>query len=305
VSIALSADVVVIELPSQAGPEAASAVQSCEMVLGEGRCRAATTEDEPRGWYAVVSWQDEDRLRVRMELHRDGRDGPLSSTREMSFSAADPPEQRYRAVGLLVVSHVVAASNSAAATPQTVQAADGDAQLDSSLQSRFLSSWGVDVAGVFGEGIEASSPRWGGSLRGWFAVHSLHLRPWLSLGWATAHGAADATWLEGSVGAALYSAAWWTGGSWPVAFELGLEALAQRVELTAENATARERRVLPRYGVRVGLEAHVGLSESLALFVGGRVSALGPTYTLEVEDRVRGAERAPVWLGLAGVRVSR
>jgi len=304
VPIAPSADVVVIELPDEHGAEANGVIDSCQMVLGDGHCRFPNQGGAAARWYAVLRWQDAERLRLRMELHRSGRDGPLLSTREMTFSEADSQEQRYRAAGLLIVSHVVAAgraqadSNSSDAPEKEKDQQPAPTPAPAPAET---TSWGVDVAALAGRALRPTELRWGGWVRGWFAVHSWHLRPVLSVGWATASGAADVTWLEGSLGTALVAEL----PAWPVSFELRLEGLAQRVELFASGETGTDRQLLTRFGARVGVDGFLNVNDHFALFVGGQISAVRPSYTLEVEGGPEGGERAPVWAAVGGLRVSR
>jgi hypothetical protein len=286
-------DTVVIELPVGGQPTAEATVESCELVLGEGRCRA-TTEAGPRAtWHAVVRWSDEHKLHAQIEIHREHRHGPMLSERTVAFDAADSLEHRYSALGLLIVSHVISASVPKPAPPQPEPQ-----PLPTTPPPR--PSWGIDLAAVGGPGLRIAEPRFGGFVRGWAAPWASAFRPGVSLGWEARAGQPDVTWLTASLGAALRVAGKESG----FAAELRSDAVAQWIELTAES---RERgsetdRVI-RGGLRLGAEAFLDVSDELALFAGVRTSWMAPGFTVEVEGRERGGEGVPTWSVFAGLRI--
>jgi hypothetical protein len=291
------ADVVVIELPAQHESEARGAVESCTRVLGPGRCREASEPGPSPTWRAVVHWDDAEWLNARIQIEHQPETLSEPSVQQITFTASDSLTQRYQALGLVIVSHVVAAS---AARERAVPKAPPPPQPEPVPMPEPAPIWGVDLAAAAGPGVESDALRLGGLLRGWFGPWTLPVRPTVALGWATASGSADATWFEAAAGVALPIP---VAGS--VALELHAEAVFQRVTLTATRGTASERGGLPRYGGRAGLGVFLEVTPGFEVFTEARAAAFNQPYRVDVQNRPAGEEGTVTGDALLGVRVSR
>jgi hypothetical protein len=306
VTVAVAFDVVVLELPAEHAEQAQAAVGSCELVLGKGHCRTSGEPGPTASWYATVVWQDDSSLDATVEL-RSSESGPTVSVREVRFEEADSLEQRYRALGLLVVSHVLASK------PQPTATAASQISNEAPLPTEPAPDYppaplpllpltlGVDLAGAVGPAIASGQLRWGGNVRGWVAVTPSAPRPQVSLGFSRASSEADVTWYSGSVGVAAPLDI----PELPVSFELHLEAILQRMQLVADNGDARESAGQTRGGMGLGGDAFVGLSDQVAVMVGGSATFLAPNVRLTVGEDREGTLRAPTWAAQVGVRLIR
>lgn len=280
-------DVVVVELPAIHGAEAKAAIESCELVLGKGRCRAADQPGPAPTFRAQVSFRDAEGLHAHVKIQES--DAPASSTeRDVVFDPRDSLGQRYRALGLLIVSHVIASNTPVDTTPPPPPVTPE--------RHRW---WGLDLAVLGGPGLTSGAARFGGVARG-FLRPPFPLMPLVSVGLAHAPSATDATWLEGGLGLALHLPV----QGYPFALSLRAEGLAQRVRLHAERDGLTERESIARFGLRAGLDAFVELSAGTSLFVGAQVSGFDPGYRVIVQDEPAGEERGPTWSMLAGVRLT-
>lgn len=304
VPIAAIVDSVVVELPTGRTAEAVATIESCELNLGAERCRSSEEAGPQPHWYAIVTWRDEQQLQAHVELHRTTRAGALENVREIAFSNADSLEQRYRAIGLLIAFYVVAGRSQQPEEPQpnvqqpNVQQPPAILPLRPAPSQDHDVAWGLDLSGLVGSGPLVNQLRAGGVLRGWVAPFVVPVRPLFSLNWAAASGMADAIWLEGSVGAALRLEPFRA----PLGLEVRVEALAQRLSLSAERGDRSDRDWLTRFGARTGLDVVLELTTGFALVVGGQGSLVTPEYSVEVEAQPAGGEHVPAWDVLGGAR---
>jgi hypothetical protein len=244
-----------------------------------------------------VRWDDADWLQARIEIEHQPETLSEPSVQQITFTPSDSLTQRYQALGLVIVSHVVAASaarerKAAVAPPPTMSL-----PLPEPVPAP---TWGLDFAAALGPGVETGALRLGGILRGWLGPWTLPLRPTAALGWSTASGSADATWFDAAVGAALSLRV-----TSEVALGVHAEAVYQRVTLVATQGAVSERDGLPRFGGRVGLAGFVELSSGFEVFVEARAAAFDQPYLLRVQDRLVGEEGSVTSEALLGVRVSR
>lgn len=299
--IAAIVDSVVVELPTGRTAEASATLESCELNLGAERCRSSDEAGPQPHWYAIVTWRDEQQLQAHVELHRTTRAGPLENVREIAFSDADSLEQRYRAIGLLIAFYVVAGRSQQPEEAPNAPLPPATPPLRPAPPQEHDVAWGLDLSGLVGSGLEVNQRRAGGALRGWVAPFVVPVRPLFGLDWAAASGMADAIWLEGSVGAALRLEPFGA----PLGLELRVEALAQRLSLSAQRGDRSDREWLTRYGARTGLDVVLELTTGFAIVVGGQGSLVTPEYSVEVEAEPAGGEHVPAWDVLGGARFSR
>jgi hypothetical protein len=308
------ADVVVIELPAEHAQHALDALDGCRLVLGRERCRSTLDDGPPPTFYAIVRWQAQQPLLARVELHSESAEGPVLSARDVTFSSDDTFAQRYRALGLLVVSYVIAEEarkadaerpepeTVAVAQPQSINPPRDAVAVGSSagVTTPTLGA-GVDVAGHWGTGATSGFARGGAFLRPWLGPLSDAWRPFGRVGWSTESDVVQIRSYEGALGVALcfdvVSA---------LRVEVSASAVLQHLRYSVSDASlGTDRAALTRYGVRFGTEAHFRLTEHAGVWFGIEVLAASPPYTVEVKSVRLAQEQGPTGAGLIGLRLQR
>lgn len=283
-------DIVAISVPAAEVRHAQVAVESCDLVLGKGHCRLVGEPGPPPAFWATVIWNDEAHLVATVEL-RTGTSEP-ALLRHVQFASNDPLAQRYRALGLLIVSQVIAGMADTQA-PAKQLPSDGR---DSSPQL----PWGLDVAAAAGPGLNQGPWRFGATLRGWARWRQT---PWgliASVDWSSRPGHPDVNWLTASAGALAHLEL----RPMPFACEFRAEFIAQRVGISAQSdQLGSDATQLPRFGGRLGADAFWNVSQSFSLFAGAWGALSSPGYVVDVENVRRGGERDSSWGLLLGLRV--
>jgi hypothetical protein len=287
-------DVVVLQLPVQHPEHALAAVESCNLVLGEGQCRSHEQAGVAPSWYATIVWQASTDLVARVEVRSAPR-APALSVREVHFSPDDSLEQRYRALGLLVVSHVVALQHARSERPPEVDRPEPAPTVEGE-PTRF----GLDLMALGGPGLGSGPLRVGAAMRGWLSISGSAIRPQLGLAWGAAGGSPGLEWstVALGVGAALGDP------RAPFSFEIRLDALAQRVQLAAENGERRDTASLLRVGVGAGADGYYAFSPTIAGFVGVQGALLSPRIAVDISGERVGELVAPDGQLDAGVRLT-
>ncbi len=288
-------EVVVMELPAEhAG--ASAAIDSCRLVLGVGHCRSAAEAGAAATWYVTIAWTDPDDLTAHVELHRGNARGPLHAVRNVEFSPEDPLDQRYRAIGLLVVSQVVAGARDPAPQPIPMLS-----PVPPQLRPPAV-HWGADAMFRLGPGLTGLPWKTGGGLGLWLRPVSLPVGAYAQ-GLASASSARpDALWFEGVLGMTLHL----ESSNFPLWAELSTGALIQRIELEAKNPSlGREQEQLVRLGGRSNVTLFAPVTNAISVFLGGDASLLRRRYEVEVESVPRGGEGYWTWGIVAGVRAAR
>jgi hypothetical protein len=301
--VPLPADVVVLELPAEHATDARAAVDSCRQVLGVGQCRSVGEAGGEAGFLAFVEWQAADLLRARVSVQPRHGVRPRIYIREIEFSAEDTLTQRYRAIGLLIVSYVVAelAARPASTPPHASPRLPSSAQQPAALQAAAPLQFGIDLGGHLGPGVTSSWSRAGAFVRPWLSLAEGLWRPFVRLGWMNYAEAVELDGFEGALGLAV-------GFDLGSAFgaELGLSGVAQHLRFRAsDERLGTDRASLNRYGARVGVEADWRMAPPVGAFVGVDLLTLSPGYTLKLQDQVLGREEGPKWSILLGVRFAR
>lgn len=315
------ADVVVIELPAEHAQHTPDAIDSCRLVLGKERCRSTLEDGPPPTFYAIVSWEAQEPLLARVELHSESAAGPVLSARDVTFSSDDTFAQRYRAMGLLVVSYVIAevARNTdaqqpserqviAVASPQPVAESNGAALVDddvvrgsSDAVGGSTLGMGIDVAGHWGTGATPGLSRGGAFLRPWLGPFNDAWRPFARVGWTTDTGAVQIRSYEGAMGLTLCFDV-----VRALSIEVSAAAVLQHLRYSVFDASlGADRAALTRYGVRFGTEAHFHLTAHAGVWLGIEVLAASPPYTVEVKTVRLAQEQGPTGAGIVGLRLQR
>lgn len=254
------------------------ALKSCKDALVEGRCEQAhePAQGSP-DFLAQLAWHDA--LHVEVSLRRS-REGALLAQRGVTFSPADAPAERYRALGLIVASYVLAAQQRAPTVSAPAAPATSARQL-----------FALDLALLGGPGLDRGHWRGGGTLRAL-------VRPWDALPNLGVLLAGRATYRPGNPRLV------WAGLSLGLSYELDLLRalrLAARLEWVGQRLFARARDAASavvdrgaryRQGGQLGLELAYRASGHVAPFVGLELAALRPRVRVRVAGSEVGEERA-------------
>jgi hypothetical protein len=317
------ADIVVMELPTQHAQHANQALESCRLVLGFDRCRSSN-EGGPAGtYYASIEWQPGERVRV--EVHRERLDGPLVNAREVEFAPDDTLDHRYRAIGLLVVSNVMAETERSNAdsrksdealryeeldetefaVPMWARAKPPEPEIQGEESARAASSdevgFGVDLGGHVGMGPTSGLSRFGAFLRPWALPFDDTWRTFARVGWIVHSGSVDVDGYEGALGLGFCVRV-----SSAISIEVNASGVVQHLRFRASDpALGADAYALTRYGARVGFEAEARLVDHIGLWLGGEVLAATPPYAVDIKAERVGQEEGPKWGGVLGLRFQR
>lgn len=294
------ADVVVMALPDNHAAEALAAVESCRLVLGVEHCRVASEEGVEPAFHAGVEWLSADFRQARVSVRRRSVDGPLVYVRQVEFSADDTLEQRYHAIGLLIVSYVVAELSTRAADKPAAQPASTTLPPPPTATPPTV-GFGVDIGGQWSPGVTSGGSRLGAFVRPWLSSSDGTWRPFGRVGWLDDAESVDVDGYEGALGLAL---CFGLGG--PFSVEVNAAALAQRLRFRASDVSlGTDRASLTRYGGRFGVESEWRFAEHVGAWLGVEVASLSPGYTLTLRDEFLGRDEGPKWGAVLGVRLAR
>jgi hypothetical protein len=304
---ALLTDSVVIESSAFEPRLAQATIDSCNTALGDGHCRAASQAGAAAAWFVRIGWEDAEQLRARIEFRREPDAIEPDAVREIEFSQADAPEQRHKALGLIIAAYVVASMRSAPEPdrpePSPSPPAPAPEPAASAPAPRRFATWSGDLGLTAGPGLDRGEPRFGLMLRGVVRPFDIALGGLLSLRAARRFDTTPVLWLSGSAGLALLLQT----PSSPLAVETRAELVAQRMQAEARDPGSGERDEAGvwRLGGQVGLELQLRLADGFFLFGGADLGLLLPTVHIAVAGRRAGVEQALDWGGLLGLRYAR
>jgi hypothetical protein len=313
---ALAALLIAID-SNAADPELQRAmIESCAEARGEGSCVLAGSEqDAGAAWRARVIWEDPLELRARVEIARGAADAIPEHVRSVSFSTADEPAQRHRAVGLIVASYVAerVKAEERHAQPTAAVRASAAAEPAPAVSEPAASppalAFGADLGLLAGTALDHGPPKLGLTVRGFVRPRAALLGATLALRGAyveiTERAAAPTELLlgSGSLGALLRLGP----ASSALALELRLELLAERLLARAEDALSRlpESDARWRLGGQLGLEGHAAIGGGFGVFLGADAQLLLPGVSVDVGGQKLGHARPFGASGLVGLRWSR
>lgn len=266
------------------------ALESCSEALVAQRCAGPdAVGPEPPPFRAQLTFADE--LHATVAIRRSGSDGELIGERSVTFSPGDPLNERFRALGLIVASYVLAqqpSESAASIAPPPLPAP----------RFRYVA---LDIAAVAGPALDRGPPRAGGTLRVFVRPSARMPNFGLLLAARGSHRFADPRLSWASVSAGVV-------GSLPLLptlrLEARLEAVGQRLFGAASQGMRVDRKSETRGGGQLGLELFHALSPAVLLFVGGEVARLRPRVTVTRADREVGRDRELEGTLLFGTRIA-
>jgi hypothetical protein len=274
------------------------AIQSCSEALVHERCAPAdASTGEAAPYRARLSWEDE--LHARVEVRRE-RDGVVAlAERSVAFLPEDPMSERYRALGLVVASYVLAQRPAEPAFSPSPPPPKPAPTLRPAPMRRFA----IDLALLGGPALDQGAYRAGGTVRGLVRPSARLPALGLLLAARATYRPAEPrlTWAALSLGVAgrLFLAG-------PLSAEARLECVIQRLFARANDraSTKVDRADLDRTGGQLGLELLYAVSPSLRLFLGGDVARMRPRGQIIVARELVGRERAVEGALLVGTRIA-
>ncbi len=303
-------DFVEIEIPPEASEmDAKRAEGACEAALGVGHCEVGHGElvDFVPQWTADVSRQPEGGLLI--ELRATG-DGVPALTRHLNFAAEDPDAFRFQSVGVVVAAMVLAQSpvegtgdspaNVETGDPQVTPASTEDADVALAPPERSLrrqeANIAIDAAATVTSGLAANRPGMGGMGA---VVWSLPV-PLLIVAdmevTARRRRISEvrlaSTAFTASIG--LGERLIFSGGDLGVEGQLG--ANVQALRLSAEDNLGEQANVTMRWGGGVSLRGFFRFHPRWGVVLGGKVGALAPAISLQVQGTEL-AQLSPIWWG--------
>ncbi len=304
-------------------------LESCNAAFRTARCveRSSVEARTERAFLALVEWSGDNARTVAVRVQGEARGVPASSERRLSFEPTDTLEDRQRAVGLVIAATVIAlvtetesensATNptnpetpresAAAAVPPKPAVLPPKPTPTASLPSTGHladtkeppASFALELFGgaSAASGLDAAGFRVGPMLR-------LSLGPAPALWFGVVEGRLE-TAVSGPRSSATRLAAGFGltpfGGDWG---RFLLEAELIRLEASAVDEAGREESVrLTRAGARSEVEVAVPVSQQVKLGWGAGVSALWPSYDLEIGGVGRGGETVLGWSTHVGFRL--
>ena len=315
---------VAIESPVPAPYLLDSMVGSCAEVLGAGECRPAAEAQKPEV-LAEVAW-DATWLTADVTLSAHGR--PLGARRVVRFAEVDPLSERFRAIGLVIASTMLAELGRTAPVarsgeqpsgdgPSQVapsEKASGDARASEdgrspsasppspSERQRTSLPRALDLLALAGSALDRGLPRFGLGARGWLRLGELPLSLLLRADGAYRPDQPRILWGSFSGGMAVHL----VPRGRRLDAHLRASFVGQRTQVHASHAQAAapNRTGTFRYGPQLGAELALRLGTRMSLFAGGELTVLWPSVRIRLNGESVGAESLLSWAGLFGARWS-
>lgn len=291
-----------IDAPGASADEVSAAVAGCSEVLSANEC-TSNIEAEMPTWRAEITFLDEARLfaTVRLTRYEDGAEAEVL-VRDIRFAETDPPEHRFRAVGLIVAAHLVARGDRPtppAPPPPPAPEPEGEPPPPPPPPQLSWYRVGFDVALLAGGGLAEQQVPFGIAVRPYYRPTPLPLDLILGFRWARSDDAVRSDWMGLSAGARVRL----VPPDWPLGLELRAEFLAEQVNLLATADGETERASTWRFGGRFGADVSVPFASRFAFVLGGDVGVLDPDVVVSVAGQPAGRTSGPELQGLVGVRV--
>jgi|SoiMethySBSTD1v2_1073268.scaffolds.fasta_scaffold16473_11 hypothetical protein len=298
---------VVVELPQDAAPrEAAVLIEACSRSLPERGCRLSTRErdSEPRGGVALVRRRGDRTIVIELGVRRDREVRWV--LRELDFRPDDPPEERWRAAGLVIGTLVGQAEREAqseppvkAPPPPTPLAPRGSAPTEPP-EREWKAELGID--GITGPALERGAWRFGAGLAAGYRLgHSPAL---VQLDLRYAARAADAGGLSLNFASAAIEAGVEADVSRPLKLRSSagvvVERLGASIQSPESGATDSGARFAP--GGRVGFGFVFLPAEFIGILAGAEGSVLASPTRLRIAGEDAGRAQNPTFALSFGLR---
>ena len=310
---------VAISAPAATETELSAAVAGCNQVLTASSCVVGRAT-APGDWQAEITWPGAPSI-ARLEVtRRAGDESTEAVVQEVQFAEADPPEQRYQALGVIVAARVLARAGSAesgrvaseaapesltkstppsAPPPPPPPSAKRPPESPPEPEQRSRPGLALDLALLATPSLERSPmPAWGALIRGQVGLGRSPVAALLDVRWA--HAEAQLVENDGSFGLGLACSL--TPVDWPLGLALHAEGTASAVTVSAIRNGDQEEGMAWRGGARLGLDASMPLHRGWRILLGGDVGVLGPRMAVEVAKQTVGTRDLFEFQAFAGLR---
>lgn len=284
---------VLIESP-QAGVVTTAVLDGCNSVLGVGRCLARRLDAPPTAtsYTAELTRVDNEGFVVRVSLYRDRKDPERDLERTLVYSAKDLTEPRERATGIVIAAQVLSKFRTEpvelAATPPPKPAPPPKPKqaMNPAIPAPPAPfRWGLDALVALERGPEAKHPPVGLRAGAWLQPHRYALRGYLSLRYAHTSTGFSLHRVGGTAGVAFcHPRLHWLE---PSTFFM---LVGNRFSAEAASPYRSESRLDYRFGLGVGLQMSLPVTQGLSLLTGLEATWLTPTYDLTVAGQANGSE---------------
>jgi hypothetical protein len=261
-----------------------------------------------------VAW-DASWLTADVTLSTHGR--PLGERRVVRFAEVDPVSERFRAIGLVIASTMLAELGRTAPVDRSREEASGDGVSQSarasgeevsrsvSLESpperqRTSLPRALDLFALAGSALDRGLPRFGLGVRGWLRLGELPLSLLLRADGAYRPDQPRIAWASLSGGMAVHL----VPRGRRLDAHLRASFVGQRTQAHASHAEAAapNRTGTFRYGPQLGAELALRVGTRMSLFAGGELTVLWPSVRIRLNGEPVGAESRLGWVGLFGAR---
>jgi hypothetical protein len=306
---------VAVDVPAELSPElSGSALRSCNLALGAGRCvpRDQTiTEDPDVAWIAVLRHPNEPEASVRIELRAARSPESVVAVRQLDFQVTDAPSQRWATAGVVVAALVVGAESAeiseaeerppAKPTPPEPRPApmvEPPARVVAPKKSA-SAELRLDLAALAGPGLAQGPWRIGGQVRSSLGWAAFPLFGWVSITGSERGGAVSAVWWSGAAGAGLR----WPTQLSPLVLDWRLGADGTRLELSTGGGQGSGHAVRTRWGAVAAVDLVLLASRHLHTVASFETTATWPRVVVNARSERVGTEPTVRWALLAGLRL--
>ncbi|MEJ7731123.1 MAG: hypothetical protein WKG00_18145 [Polyangiaceae bacterium] len=312
----MTAPVVAIELAAENVPRGTidALLDACTGALSQGTCVAASSVDpaQPVAATVLVSWEDGDRQRVRIELGKPGADRDAWLRREIVFRPEDAERERWRATGL-VIATLAGDAGVDPGRPPTPPAAPPVAPSRREAPSRpphrgaasaRHRTWvWLDVAAAVSPALDDGSWRAGASLRAGVPVWSTPLFGLAALRYAVRpldDAGLAVQFASGSLGGGLYLTP-----APALSLQARVEILAELIAASARDPETDASDSGSRWigGARVGIDGAWMLSPGVGLLAGVDVTLLQSATDIRMAGRAAATVPAASFAPALGIRL--
>jgi hypothetical protein len=301
---------VALDVPVELSSElSASALRSCNLALGAGRCvpgGQAVAQELDVSWIAMLRFPGEPEASVRIELRAARSPESAVAVRQLDFQVTDAPAQRWATAGVVVAALVVGAESAEISEaeehpppkppplPPPAPKVEYRAPVESP-QKAAGPELRADLTLHAGPGFDRGPWRLGGQLRLALGSAGFPMFGWASVTGSERSGSVSAMWWSGAAGAGLR----WPTELSPLVLDWRAGAVGTRLDLRAGGAHAQR----TRWGAVGAVDLVLLASRHLHTVMGFETTATWPRVVVNARSERVGTEPTVRWALLAGLRL--
>jgi hypothetical protein len=286
-----------------------SALRSCNLALGAGRCvpgDRAVAQELDVAWIATLRYPGEPEASVRIELHAVHSPESVVAVRQLDFQVTDAPAQRWATAGVVVAALVVGAESAEISAeehpppkpqpppPPPAPKVEPRAPVEAPGKTAGP-ELRVDLGLLTGPGFDRGPWRIGGQLRASLGSTDFPLFGWASVTGTERGGAVSAMWWTGAAGAGLR----WPTELSPLVLDWRVGAVGTRLDVSAGGDDQKR----TRWGAVGAVDLVLLASRHLHTVMGFETTATWPRVVVNARSERVGTEPTVRWALLAGLRL--